>query len=83
MYGKIDENGKFIPASVKASNVDGKIVVESMTKEELAAENFKEVYRADGEGRPVPDKQPQRTYEDKGDFILERLNWVDNEQKVD
>ena len=54
-----------------------------MTKEELAAENFKEVYRADGEGRPGPDKQPQRTYEDKGDFILERLNWVDNEQKVD
>ena len=47
MYGKIDENGKFIPASVKASYVDGKIVVESMTKEELAAENFKEVYRAD------------------------------------
>lgn len=83
MYGKIDENGKFVPARNKVSKVDGKIVVEPMTKEELAAENFKEVYRADGEGRPGTDKRPQRTYEDKGDFILERLNWVDKEQKAD
>lgn len=83
MYGKIDESGKFVPARNKVSKVDGKIVVEPMTKEELAAENFKEVYRADGEGRPGMDKRPQRTYEDKGDFILERLNWVDKEQKAD
>jgi len=57
MYGKIDESGKFVLARNKVSKVDGKIVVEPMSKEELAAENFKEVYRADGEGRPGMDKE--------------------------
>ena len=76
MYGKIDENGRFVPARNKVKTVGGKIVVEPMSEEELKAENFKEVYRADGNGRPSVDMRPHRTYEDKGDFILERLNWV-------
>lgn len=77
MYGKFDEKGKFVPARNKVTHEGNKTIIEPMSAEELAAGNYKEVYRADGPGRPGPGMRPQRTYEDKGDFILERTNWVE------
>lgn len=77
MYGKFDENGKFVPAHNKVYHEGRKTIIEPMSKEELEAGNYKEVYRADGSGTPGPNMRPQRTYEDKGDFILERTDWVE------
>ena len=78
MYGKIDADGKFIPAPVKKSTVEqaNKTIIEYYTPEELKAMDYKEVYSAEGTGRPGPGLRPEATFEDKGDFILRRTNWV-------
>ena len=76
MYGKIDENGKFVPAGRKVTHEGQKTIIEPFSAEELKAGDFKEVFSADGTGRPGPGMRPVHTYEDKGDFILRRTNWV-------
>lgn len=77
MYGKIEANGKFKQAPANKVTKDGdKTIIEPMPIEELDADGYKEVYTAYGPGRPGPDKKPVETVEDKGDFILKRINWV-------
>lgn len=76
MYGKIDENGRFIPAGQKVTHEGQKTIIEPLPLEELKANDFKEVFTADGTGRPGPGMRPVYTHEDKGDFILRRTNWV-------
>lgn len=76
MYGKIDENGKFIAAQKKVTHEGNKTIIEDPTQEECAKQGMKEVFTGAGTGRPGPDMMPQYTYEDKGDFILKRMNWV-------
>ena len=80
MYGKIDENGKFqaAPAVKKVTHEGGKTVIEHYTNEELAAMDYKEVLNAEGEGRPGPGMRPSPVFEDKGEFIIRRMNWVES-----
>lgn len=77
MYGKI-EDGKFIPAPMKKSVVeqDYMTTIEYYTPEELREMKFKEVYAAEGTGHPGPGLRSETIFEDKGDFILRRTNWV-------
>lgn len=75
MYGKI-ENGKFKPAPMKVYHEGNKTIIEPLSAEELAAGNYKEVFSGSGTGRPGKGMKPSPTYEDKGTFILKRLNWV-------
>lgn len=79
MYGKLDNNGKFIPAPPKVTREGQKTIFEPAPIEELKARGFKEVFSADGGGHPGPGMRPVYTFEDKGDFILRRLNWVAKE----
>lgn len=76
MYGKLDENGKFIPAGHKVTREGQKTIIEPFPADELKAKGFKEVFTAEGSGRPGPGMRPAHTFEDKGDFILRRTNWV-------
>lgn len=76
MYGKLDENGKFVPAGRKVTREGQKIIIEPFSADELKAKGFKEVFTAEGTGHPGPGMKPVHTFEDKGDFILRRTNWV-------
>ena len=77
MYGKF-ENGKFVaaPGVKKVTHEGNKTIIERYTAEELKAMDYKEVLSAEGEGRPGPGMKMSPTFEDKGDFILRRTNWV-------
>ena len=79
MYGKIDENGKFVaaPTTKNTINETNRTIIEYYTSDELEEMGYKEVYTADGVGRRAPGLRPMFTYEDKGNFILRRMNWVD------
>lgn len=81
MYGKIDENGKFVGApGTKSVTRDGaKIIIEHYTEKELEDMGFKKVRMEHGEGRPGPGKKPVFTAEDKGDYILRRMDWASSE----
>ena len=76
MYGKIDESGKFIPAHNKVTHEGNKTIIEPMTPEELKAGGYKEVLTASGTGKPGKGMKPQPVYEDKGDHIIRRINWI-------
>jgi hypothetical protein len=80
MYGKI-ENGKFKPAPMKVSHEGNKTILEPLSAEELAAGNYKEVFTGAGTGHPGTGMKPSPSYEDKGTFILRRLNWVPAQQE--
>ena len=81
MYGRFDENGKFIgaPGVKKVTNEGYKTIIERYSNEELEAMGFKKVVEEKGEGRPGPGLIPQFVREDKGDHIVQIVNWVKRE----
>ena len=81
MYGKI-EDGKFIaaPNNKSVKHEENKTIIEYYSKEELKEMGFKEVLTGGGEGRPGKGMRPSFTHEDKGDYIIRRMNWVAKQQ---
>ena len=81
MYGKFDENGRFIgaPGAKKVTNEGYKTIIERYSNEELEAMGFKKIVEEKGEGRPGPNMMPQFNREDKGDHIVQIVNWVKRE----
>ena len=81
MYGKLNKNGRFIgaPGVKKVTNEGYKIIIERYSNEELEAMGFKKVVEEKGEGRPGPNMMPQFNREDKGDHIVQIVNWVKRE----
>ena len=81
MYGKLNKNGRFIgaPSVKKVTNEGYKTIIERYSNEELEAMGFKKVVEEKGEGRAGPNMMPQFNREDKGDHIVQIVNWVKRE----
>ena len=76
MYGKL-ENGKLIfPKRKMIKDEQGHISFVDKTVEELKAEGFKEVLNGQGTGSKAPGFHVEPSFEDIGDYIIRRINWV-------
>lgn len=78
MYGKFNENGKFVaaPGVKKVTHEENKTIIERYSKKELEAMGYKKVVEQKGEGRPGKGMRPNFVHEDKGDHIVRIVNWV-------